>query len=113
VDVQFVRELEQTDFLKTLRGELAAVKDLVAQVFQYQREIVRPDGRLRRDARVPDLAHEDGVIAPLDRIDQGALDESGKFFKNRRAQAAAAKRLAADRVAFAFEGSKNVNATSF
>src|SRR5258706_10133454 len=84
-------------------GELTAVENLIAKILQHQRDLVRAAGDFDRDARVLHFAHEDGVIAALDRIDQGAFDKSREFFQNRRAQAAGAKRLAADRVALALE----------
>src|ERR1051325_8713346 len=43
------------------------------------------------------------MIAALDRVDEGAFNERRKLFENRRAQAAGAELLSADRVALALE----------
>src|ERR1044071_10499620 len=80
------------------KPEPPPVKNLTAQAPQRQDRVVGPARRRHRHAGILHFADKDRVIAHLHGIHELTFDEGRRFLENRRAQAALAKRLAADRI---------------
>src|SRR6188474_1428334 len=76
---------------------LAAVEDLVAELFEPERRVVCAPLGLLAYSCVYDLADENRVIALLDRADEAALDVGGGVREDGRARAARAEGLAGER----------------